>query len=79
MTPAEIAALSPEDRTQLLRALCVARYGPTKSIEALAAEMGVGVRTAYDWIGKNNTPLAVLYALQAWADIATVAVRYQRP
>lgn len=79
MTPAEIRALSPEDRTQLLRTLAADRYGEVTTLDLLAEEMGYSRRAVFDWVKLHTVPVPVLYALQAWADIATVAVTVRPP
>lgn len=83
MTPTEIAALPPADRTQLFQQLAERRYGPKKTLELCGEEMGYGRRTVYDWVKLDTVPLPVLYALTAWETSATVAATlaalHQRP
>lgn len=81
MTPAEIAALSPEARTQLFRSLAEERYGTVKTMDLCAEEMGYSRRAAFGWVSENCVPLPVLYSLSAWSEVQALAntIRYLSP
>lgn len=73
MNPAEIAALPAEDRTQLFMDLAERRYGPKKTLDLCAEEMGYGRRTVFDWVKLHTTPLPVIYSLLAWERMGQIA------
>ena len=73
MTPTDIRALPDAARTVLFVMLAEARYGRRWKAR-FGREFGYSSgNTVHNWIRGGHVPLAVVYALAAWAD----AVAYE--
>lgn len=68
LKPDQLRAMTPEDQTQLFDQLATAFYGTPNFVPRLTEDFGVGRATVFRWKRENNTPWAVLYALDRWVN-----------
>jgi len=75
LTPDDLRAMSADDRTQLFERLATQFYGTTQNAGKLATDFGVSNPTIFRWRRENNTPWAVIFALDAWVNSDAAATR----
>ena len=68
LTPETLRALTPTGQTQLFTELARTFYGPAKTFELVAADMGYTRATVYKWVRDDSVPLPVIYTLDAWVN-----------
>ena len=68
LTPETLRAMTPADRTQLFTSLARNFYGPIKTFDLVAADMGYTRVTVYKWARDDSAPLPVIYTLDAWVN-----------
>lgn len=66
LKPADLIAMTPEERTQLFDSLANAFYGSRRTAQAIADDMGYSRGTVFNWQREHTVPLPVIYTLDAW-------------
>ena len=66
LTPDQLRAMTPEQRTQLFDKLCRAYYGERLTQPTVAADFDVTRETVFRWGKNHNVPWAVLFTLERW-------------
>lgn len=68
LTPDDLRAMEPEEQTQLFEKLAFKFYGTNSYNEKVSSDFGVSKPTVFRWKRENNTPFAVIFALDAWCN-----------
>lgn len=66
LTAEKLDAMSPEDRTQLWRGMCVALHGNSSYRAEIARRLGIVPQTIFRWERENNTPHMALMLIEFW-------------
>lgn len=68
LTPAELKAMTPEDRTQLFDTLATTYYGTDRYAAQLAEDMEISRPTVFRWKRTNEAPAPVIWTLYFWVN-----------
>ena len=66
LKPADLHAMTPQERTQLFERLAIQFYDTASNAPALARDFDVTRPTIFRWRREHNVPFAVLYTLDRW-------------
>jgi hypothetical protein len=66
LTPDQLRAMTPEQRTALFEKMCAEHYGDRLTAVLVAADFDVRRETYFRWRKDHTVPFAALYALDGW-------------
>lgn len=66
MTPAQLSAMTDEDRTTYFEKLCLIHYGTEHPNAQIARDFSLSTMTPYQWWKKRDVPHAYVMVLYGW-------------